>query len=426
MPTTPEVRFNLRSYNEDNTLIVAIFRYKEILKYSTKLKIPPKFWNKNTSHPRTSFVDYRKYSDDLTNIKKAIINIYQKNNRITKSDFKTKLDIALGRTEIEYTNDLIDFIWSYSSNSRIKNLKDEKTIRKYEGVARKLEKYSRVSSERISYEHINHNFSNNYVHFLYTYTGVSSQNTANKELSTLAFLLKEAKKEGLHNLTIYEDEDFLIKRVKTTQISLTEDELKQLWKFNNFKSGVSSRQGKTYSIKFLKEVRDWFVVCCDSSMRWQDFSTFNNQKIYKDGGDSFIHIWTDKGDEEVFIPIEKRLISIFEEYDYCAPKMSQQNFNDAIKLVCEQAGIVSKVQVNRSVKGKQIRKVIRKCDEISAHDGRRTWATIKYLKGFAIGLLMQVTGHKKESTFLNYISISKLEMAKKLMKRMKANDPDNH
>ena len=44
----------------------------------------------------------------------------------------------------------------------------------------------------------------------------------------------------------------------------------------------------------------------------------------------------------------------------------------------------------------------RKCDLISAHDLRRSFATNYYGK-VQTPILMRITGHKKESTFLEYI-----------------------
>ncbi|MBK7096748.1 MAG: site-specific integrase [Saprospiraceae bacterium] len=80
--------------------------------------------------------------------------------------------------------------------------------------------------------------------------------------------------------------------------------------------------------------------------------------------------------------------------------------------------MTKEIFINENVKGESKEVKYRICDIISAHDGRRTWATINYLKGYAIGLLMQVTGHTKEETFLKYVNASNLQKAKKLKELM--------
>ncbi|MBK7524380.1 MAG: hypothetical protein IPI53_09520 [Saprospiraceae bacterium] len=50
-------------------------------------------------------------------------------------------------------------------------------------------------------------------------------------------------------------------------------------------------------------------------------------------------------------------------------------------------------------------------------DGRTGYN--KLFKGYAIGLLMQVTGHTQESTFLSYVGADPLAKAKALMKQQK-------
>lgn len=46
-----------------------------------------------------------------------------------------------------------------------------------------------------------------------------------------------------------------------------------------------------------------------------------------------------------------------------------------------------------------------KFEMVSAHTARRTFATILYLNSAPIKFIMEVTGHKKESTFLKYIRL---------------------
>ena len=81
-----------------------------------------------------------------------------------------------------------------------------------------------------------------------------------------------------------------------------------------------------------------------------------------------------------------------------------QLFNMHIKQICKLAGITKRVtgykmhaKPRRKLKG-----IFKKYELITAHDLRRSFATNYYSK-VETPILMRITGHKKESTFLEYI-----------------------
>jgi integrase len=96
--------------------------------------------------------------------------------------------------------------------------------------------------------------------------------------------------------------------------------------------------------------------------------------------------------------IKEILLEQFPTYSY------SQIFNMHIKQICKIAGITKRVtgykmhaNPRRKLKG-----VFKKYELITAHDLRRSFATNYYSK-VETPILMRITGHKKESTFLEYI-----------------------
>jgi integrase len=96
--------------------------------------------------------------------------------------------------------------------------------------------------------------------------------------------------------------------------------------------------------------------------------------------------------------IKEILLQQFPSYSY------SQLFNMHIKQICKIAGITKRVtgykmhaNPRRKLKG-----VFKKYELITAHDLRRSFATNYYSK-VETPILMRITGHKKESTFLEYI-----------------------
>ena len=100
--------------------------------------------------------------------------------------------------------------------------------------------------------------------------------------------------------------------------------------------------------------------------------------------------------------------------------ISDQKYNDYIKIVCREAKITQKV--NGSVISETepesgiYRKetgVFEKCDLVTSHIGRRSFATNNY-GTIPTSFLIYVTGHSTEAMFLNYIGKSNKDIAMEL------------
>jgi integrase len=408
----PEVKFNLKSLQDKNkpTLISAVFRYhNQKLVYSTKHKIKPLHWNAKAQKPKAPYEFYNDVVNDLNVISTAIRTIHTESNgdNLTLSDFKTKLDIKLGRIEIEdcvNEIDFTDYLKTYIRAFEIGNLAQERTAQKYQTLLNNIQEFKPGA---IPFNSIDIKFKKEFIEWRYENSKAKSQNTINKDFGCIKNVLKQAYNEGLHTNTIFRDEGFSVKTVKTSIFALSEYEVNKLHEYD-FSNN-----------KRLERVRDWFLISCWSALRWSDFSSISPEHIIKDGVDYFLRKKTIKTGELVFIPIDKRLFNMLEKYGFKSIDISNQKFNDYIKEVFEVAGITDNIILDTNYKGVDKEVTKRKCDVVSAHDGRRTWATINYLNGYPIGLLMQVTGHTMESTFLSYVGASPLDKARKLNEMFK-------
>jgi integrase len=406
---TPEVRFNLKSVidTKKTTLISAVFRYNnQRLVYSTKHKIAPKYWNEDKQRPKTHYPFYNDVKSDLEKINDAILKIHfeTKENPLSIDEFKKRLEIILGRAKPIKEDGAKDFV-SYFEN-HIKRLENAKTnakttIQKFRSVLGFIKSFKGVE---IPFESIDIKFKDDYVNFRYNNekSKCNSQNTLNKDIEVIKVILKKSYKDQLHKNEIFRDEEFNVSRKQTSIFALNEPELNRLIDYD-------FTANKDFEI-----VRDWFVISAWSALRWSDFSNVKPEHIIQDGEDTYLKKSTFKTDTVVHIPINKNLDALLQKYNYTSPVMTNKFFNDNLKKVCEAAGLTDSTIMTINIKGKNTEVSVRKCDIISAHDGRRTWATINYLKGYPIGLLMQVTGHSGEDTFLSYVGASSLDKARKL------------
>lgn len=129
-----------------------------------------------------------------------------------------------------------------------------------------------------------------------------------------------------------------------------------------------------------------------------------------------ISIDTYKTHNRVIIPIGKRVKEILVKYNNRPPKpQSNQSTNRLLKKLCEKAGITELITYTETVGGKRKEQTVRKCDKVTTHTARRSFATNAFLSNMSPPLsIMAMTGHKTESSFMKYIRISKEENAQLL------------
>ena len=180
-------------------------------------------------------------------------------------------------------------------------------------------------------------------------------------------------------------------------VYLTMDELKLIGSLESHQLGPR-----------LENVRDWLLISCLTGQRISDFMNFSVDSIREVDGTKLMDIFQEKGKKSVTIPILNQVIEIMKKYEGGFPKqLSDQKYNDYVKEIVKLAGIDEVIYggVVKVIPGKGKRKVMGdypKYELISSHVGRRSFATNFYGK-IKTPLLMNITGHVKESTFLSYI-----------------------
>ncbi len=157
-----------------------------------------------------------------------------------------------------------------------------------------------------------------------------------------------------------------------------------------------------------KTVRDLFVIGCETGLRFSDFSRIDVDDIQNNQ----IHFSPKKtkryGNNKVIIPISGRLYAILKKYNHVPPTFNQKGitqFNTTLRTICEKAGLTQQIVRYRYIAGKEIKEVKSKFEEVSSHSCRRTFCTLKFLKGMPAQAIMKFSGHKTERNFLKYLKL---------------------
>lgn len=222
-----------------------------------------------------------------------------------------------------------------------------------------------------------------------------NDNTIGKYIGTLKTFLNDAIENGVPITP--KIKKFKVPTASTKDVYLNDHEINKIYS-HNFNENLR-----------LKNARDLFIIGLRTGMRVSDFTRLHEAKI----DDDFIETVTLKTGKTVTIPIHPQLETII--HNGLPHPISEQKLNDYFKEICQIVGIDEVVEgskMNPKTKRK-VRGLYPKYELVSTHTCRRSFATNLYGK-IPTNVIMAITAHTKESTFLKYIKITDKENANML------------
>jgi integrase len=370
-----------------------------------KQKVKPKadakqkdFINNNLKELETFIIE--KYNIDF-NSRKPITKNWLKDN-IENFFGRTKKDELHKAYFVEWIKDFLLTAENriYKGNKITKSTKDN-----YTKVYNRLVEFETSTNSKLRFEDIDLKFYTAFVNYCKDVKKYSN-NTIGNLITRIKFFCRQIELENLPINPQFKHSEFMAISNKTFDIYLTETEINKIYNHDFSKS------------LRLDNARDLFIIGLRTGLRVSDFLQLKNIDINK----GFIEIETTKTKETVIIPLHPQVKAIIEKNDNKLPRtISDQRFNLYIKEICKDAGITETVKgaiVNPETNRKEVGRY-EKYKLVSSHTCRRSFASNLY-GNLPNMVIMSITGHKTETSFLKYIKITKKENAETL-KRYWAN-----
>jgi integrase len=188
-------------------------------------------------------------------------------------------------------------------------------------------------------------------------------------------------------------------------VALTEEEFCTLEKAN-------------FEDKAVQDQIDIFLFGCYTSLSIGDIRKFRPEMINENDILSKRRI---KNHSNQKIPLIPEALAILEKHEYNLPFISNNKGTENLKKALRILGLRRKVRIStHRTDGKVIDEWKELCEVISWHKSRKTAITILLSNGVAISLVMQISGHKKESTLSRYKDFSDKVLIE-AMKNMRPN-----
>lgn len=392
-----------KSINASIYLRLSLSRSTSI-KRKTGLNINFKDWSQSTGLPKQTNPKNKNLTSDLRRIKNHILD--ELNSANSKGDEVNgdwliyNIDLHFKRISETGKSDLVlDAIQNIIDQSpfrdngkggvglgtcRINAYKRLKTLfKEFQGK----EQYKIVQLDKKEFD--------NFKEWLLDQNNYSPTYTF-KKLSDLKTVCKDARSNGIETSTEIND-------IKTRQVSAYDDDMDVIILTPK---EIEEIEKATLTKEALINARKWLILGCYTGQRGTALTTrIKIENFEKYGADLVIKIRQKKGNKPVIIPVLPKVKKIYE--NGMPYTISMQKLNQHFKEIGKIAKI-NKMTMGRIIeaetKGKKrgIKKLRPKYQYISTHIGRRTFASNHYGK-IPTPIIMKVTGHSKESTFLTYI-----------------------
>ena len=233
--------------------------------------------------------------------------------------------------------------------------------------------------------------------------------TIEKKLGYLKWFLKWATEKGFNNNTAYRTFRPTLKTTQKKVIYLTKEEMKRI--LNLDLKGEHA---------YLEIVRDIFIFCCFSSLRYSDASALK----WNDVKDDHIEVTTIKTADSIQIEINDMMKKIIEKYRAIPDKRSNlvfpfytnQAMNRDLKKLCKLAEINEEIRTTTYKGHERIDEIAEKWELIGTHTGRRTFIIHALSRGIPPSIVMKWTGHSDYKSMKPYIDIVDEIKAKEMNK----------
>lgn len=392
-----KIKFYLDKPNDNKeTAIYMFLRFKKnTLKFNTRKRIHPKYWNPNTpeSHFR-KFTGSPELNHWLSGLRTTVERKYLSQNEWLLDDLKAEVDVILDQGEPKDTRAtfeiaLLKFIESRIDSRELAN----STIKKYKTLESHLKSFSTISNAPLRFEKVNKQFYERFSAYLRNDLHHTT-NTVNKYLKTFKTFINWSID---HDYTTSEKAStkFKITDSATEVIYLNKEELKKL-------VHLDLPFGST-----LAKVRDVFCFGCFTGQRFSDIANLKHTDI--SGTSWILHQIKVKDTIQIEVPLNELAMMILGRYkdeDRPLPVISNQKTNQYLKLLCERAGINEWVKVVRYRGNQRIELREPKYKFIGTHTARRTFITLSLEDKMRPETVMAITGHNDFKTMKRYIAVT--------------------
>lgn len=415
------VKFSIRGNANKNVSIKVVFSAGRGLNIetSTGFVINPKQWSESgnskkkisesdskhlrkSGFPKSTTTENKKIKQDLKKLEIFLLDQFNEANSkgelIDINWLQAKINECFERVKKTDHSLLVNHTQYIIDNANTRKIKgsnkiglSERRTTGYKSFKKIILDYEKAIKKKIHFQDINKPFIERFTNWLLN-TRQYSTNYAGKTLDNLKTVCLDAEKQEIKvNPYAKQIEGFRERNEDRYIITLSFEELEQI-------------RTADLETEAQKNARKWMLLGCEIGQRASDLLNITPENVRYQKGGTYIDIEQKKTGKYVSVRIMAPHVIEFLENEF-PYQISTQKLNKHIKEVCRLAEITVMIKGRKFDKKKQ-RKVLKeypKWQLVTSHSFRRSFAT-NYYKKMPTPVLIGITGHSKESMFLEYIN----------------------
>jgi integrase len=422
------VNFRLRSKANKNVSIKVYLSIERgnVLELNTGFTINPKDWSKDTDRPKQNTTENKLIFNNLKKLESFLFENLNKDlgNGVLIDSYwlETQLKDCFNRVEKTDSGLLVNHIQYIIDNANTRKVRTNggfkiglsaSTIKNYTLFKNIIVEYQKTTKKQIHFIGITKPFVDKFTNWLVN-TKNYSTNYSGKQLEILKTVCIDAEKNEIvitpYSKTIQHfresDKDRYIQTLSFQELEQIETadftNQEQLDLFKKENTELTKRLAITTDT--LNNARKWILLGCEIGQRGGDLLNIEPENIRYNGKSIYIDIIQQKTNKNVTVGVFSPCVSEFVLNSF-PKKIPHQKLNDIIKVVCKLAGIVEVVKGTKlnTVTNRKETGFYPKYELIASHCFRRSFAT-NYYKKIPTPILINITGHSKESLFLIYLN----------------------
>lgn len=398
------VNFRIRSTANKPVSIFIYISLEEgnVVSTPSGFTVHPKEWSKVAKRPKQNSESNKKTVGKLNTLQNFIyeeVNKAQGNGQLIDVHWlKEKTNECFNRVKKTDNSLVVNHTQYIIDNANTRKIKgsnkiglSERRVTGYKSFKKLIEAYQEEIRKKIYFQDVNRSFVDRFTNWLINKQKYST-NYAGKVLDNLKTVCLDAEKLDIKiDPFAKQIEGFREQNSERLIVTLSFEELEQI-------------RTAELDTEAQKNARNWLLLGCEIGQRASDLLRLTQDNLRYKGNRIYIDIEQQKTGKAVTVGVIAPHVIEIVENNFPYP-ISQQKLNKHIKDVCKLA------EIEEMTKGKKYdKKTRRKKTEIypkwqlvTTHTFRRSFAT-NYYKKIPTPVLIGITGHSKESLFLEYIN----------------------
>lgn len=397
------IKFHLRSaVNKAVPIYFSVSMGRgQLFRLKSGFHILPSNWSKARGFPKQNDEANKKIEMHLKALEKFLLesinDAQAKGEEITNEFLERKTNECFNRekqTDISLVSYQVQYIIDHADTRKIRGKNKiglaANTVKNYQTFKKIVLEFEKHIKKPMRFIDLSPDLVEKFKNWLLKVKSYSD-NHAGKQLDFLRLISKEAEKLGV---TVHPNalkiESFKQSNEDRYIITLSFEELDRI-------EQVELKR------EALINARKWFLLGCELGQRGEDLLNIKPSDFRTTSEGTLVDVFQQKGKKHVSVPVLPRAKRILDQ-GY-PNKISLQKLNDYIKEVAKAAKLEEPTEGEKidKVTNRKVFGVYPKFELIASHCCRRSFST-NYYKKIPTRVIMEITGHEKESTFLAYIN----------------------